>query len=353
MRFRALLQRLLPTTELWVEGEDPEILGVAPLDRATAQDLSFLENPRFYGALATTQAGAVLVGNEPQAIARLRERQIPFAQVPQPRLAFAQAIALFHPPQRPQPGIHPTAVLGEGVQVGRNVFVGPRAVIGDRCHLADDVVVHAGTVLYADVTVGARTVIHANGTIHAHTVLGADCLLHSGVVVGDEGFGFVPTPDGTWYKMPQVGRVVLGDRVEVGSNSTIDRGSLQDTVIGAGTKIDNLVQIGHGCRLGENCLLAGQVGLAGGAELGKNVTLGGQVGVSNHIQVGEGVMAAAKTGIASDVAAHSQVMGYPAIPLTTFRKASAIFRRLPEIYKLVKQLTPNDRDLEPSEPQDR
>ncbi len=353
MRFRALLERLLPDTALTVEGSDPELQGVAPLDRATGQDLSFLENPRFYPELATTQAGAVLVGPEPPAIARLRERQIPFAVVSQPRLVFAQAIAWFHPPQKPRPGIHPTAVIGEAVHLGADVSIGPWVVVGDRTWLGDGVVLQAGVVLAADVHIGARTVVQANSTIHDRTVIGEDCLIHSGVVLGDEGFGFVPTTDGTWYKMPQVGRVVLGDRVEVGSNSTIDRGALSDTVIGSGTKIDNLVQIGHGCRIGENCLLAGQVGLAGGVELANNVTLGGQVGVSNHVKVGTGVMAAAKTGIANDVAAHSQVMGYPAIPLATFRKASAIFRRLPEIYKLVKHLTPNDRESEHTEPQDR
>jgi len=353
MKFRALLQCLLPETNLTVEGPDPELRGVAPLDRATGQDLSFLENPRFYPELATTTAGALLIGPDPQAIARLRERQIPFAVVPQPRLVFAQAIAQFHPLQKPQPSIHPTAVIGEGVHLGANVYLGPRVVVGERVWVGDGVILQAGVVLYADVHIGARTMIQANSTVHPHTVIGEDCLIHSGVVLGDEGFGFVPTAAGTWYKMPQVGRVVLGDRVEVGSNSTIDRGALNDTVIGAGTKIDNLVQIGHGCRIGENCLLAGQVGLAGGVELANNVTLGGQVGVSNHIKVGAGVMAAAKTGIASDVAAHSQVMGYPAIPLATFRRASAIFRRLPEIYKLVKHLIPNDRESEYTKPQDR
>ncbi|MGQ9866207.1 MAG: UDP-3-O-(3-hydroxymyristoyl)glucosamine N-acyltransferase [Pseudanabaenaceae cyanobacterium] len=353
MKFRALLEHLLPETALTIEGADPDLQGVAPLDRATGQDLSFLENPRFYRELTTTQAGALLIGPEPQAIARLRERQIPFAVVPQPRLVFAQAIALFHPPQRPQPGIHPTAVIGEEVHLGTNVHLGPRVVVGDRVWLGDGVVLAAGVVVGDDVRIGARTVLQANSVVHARTVLGEDCFIHSGVVLGGEGFGFVPTADGTWYKMPQVGRVVLGDRVEVGSNSTIDRGALTDTVIGAGTKIDNLVQIGHGCRIGENCLLAGQVGLAGGVELANNVTLGGQVGVNNHIKVGTGVIAAAKTGIASDVAAHSQVMGYPAIPLATFRRASAIFRRLPEIYKLIKHLTPNDRESEYTEPQDR
>jgi UDP-3-O-[3-hydroxymyristoyl] glucosamine N-acyltransferase len=187
------------------------------------------------------------------------------------------------------------------------------------------------------VQIGDRTVLHANCTIQERAIIGADCVIHSGAVIGAEGFGFVPTPEG-WFKMEQSGRTVLEDGVEVGCNSTIDRPAVGETRVARNTKIDNLVQIAHGCQIGENCAFAAQVGLAGGVKIGNRVILGGQVGVANQATIGDGAIGAAKAGIHSNVAPGAVVCGVPALPRKVFLKASAVYQRLPEMYQTLKQL---------------
>jgi UDP-3-O-[3-hydroxymyristoyl] glucosamine N-acyltransferase len=345
MKFSELLTKLdiefgLDLVECTVDLSfgNPEISGVATLADASKLDLGFLENNLFFKQVATTQAGALLIGNEPEAIALVKARAIPYVVVPHPRLAFARAIAFFHPPNLPKSGIHSTATLAPDVKLGESVYIGAHVAIGEGCEIGSQVYIYPNVTIYDGVTIGDRTVIHANCAIHARSIIGKNCTIHSGAAIGSEGFGFVPSADGTWTKMQQVGRTVLEDDVEVGCNAAIDRGALGDTRIGRGTKIDNLVQIGHGCKTAENCLMAGQVGLAGGVELGKNVILAGQVGITNHIKIGDRAMAAAQSGIAHDVESGTQVMGYPAISAKTFFKASAVFRRLPELNKIVREL---------------
>jgi UDP-3-O-[3-hydroxymyristoyl] glucosamine N-acyltransferase len=324
-------------------GSDPEISGLATLEDAQANQLAFFENIRFFAQLSQTQAGAVLIPDNPEAIDLIKSRHIPFAAVAQPRLLFAQALSIFYQPYRPAPGIDRTAVIAEDVEIGEDVYIGAHVVLHPGVRIGAGVYLYANAVVYADVSIGDRSVIHANAVIHERSVIGSDCLIHSGAVIGSEGFGFVPTPQGTWTKMPQAGRTVLGDRVEVGCNAAIDRGAIGDTYIGSGTKIDNLVQIGHGCTMGNDCLLAGQAGLAGGVKLGKNVILAGQVGVTNHLTIGDRTIAGAQAGIAQNVPPDSQIQGTPAFGQKVWLKASALFRRLPEIYKMIKQL---QRDLE-------
>lgn len=335
MRFHCLLQTLglTPSSE-----SDPDLVGVNTLELAQENELAFLENKKFYPQLQTTRAGALILPQEEGVMAIAQGRQIPYVSVPNPRLVFAQAISLFYPPPPPRVGIHDTVVLGEGVTLGENVFIGAYTTIGDRVTIGNGVQIHPHVTIYDEVTIGDRTVIYSQCSIHSNTTIGNDCLLHSGVVIGDEGFGFVPNQDGTWWKMPQVGKVIIADGVEIGANSCIDRGALGVTQIDKGTKIDNLVQIGHGCRIGANSLLAGQVGLAGGVKLGQNVILAGQVGVSNHLHIGDGAVAAAQSGIAEDVPPQAEVMGYPAFNSKDFFKATVLFRRLPELYKIIKQL---------------
>ena len=185
--------------------------------------------------------------------------------------------------------------------------------------------------------IGDRAVLHANCIIHERSRIGKDCVIHSGAIVGGEGFGFVPTKTG-WFKMEQSGRTVLEDGVEVGSNSTIDRPAVGETRVGKGTKIDNLVQIGHGCKIGENCAIAAQVGLAGGVRVGNNVILAGQVGIANQASIGDGAIATAQAGIHNDIAAGEIVSDSPAIPYKLYLKTSAIHRRLPEFYQSLKQI---------------
>ncbi len=335
MRFHQLLQALGVDT---AGVPDRELTGVNTLEAAQPKELAFLENRRFYPQLHTTQAGALFLPEEPSAREIATARSIPYVCVPNPRLLFAQAIGIFYPPPPPPQGIHPTAVLGEGLQLGDNVYIGAHTTIGRGVTIGHNVQIYPNVTIYDHVTIGDRTIIHSQCAIHSNTTIGADCLLHSGVVIGDDGFGFVPRPDGTWEKMQQVGRVVIADQVEIGANSCIDRAALGVTHIGKGTKIDNLVQVGHGCRIGENSLLAGQVGLAGGVKVGRNVVLAGQVGVTNHVEIGDGSVIAAQSGVAEDVPPRSELMGYPAFNSKDFFKATVLFRRLPELYKIIKQL---------------
>jgi UDP-3-O-[3-hydroxymyristoyl] glucosamine N-acyltransferase len=227
--------------------------------------------------------------------------------------------------------IDPSARIGAGVHVGPHAVVGAAAVIGDGC------ILHAAAVLYADVELAEECEVHAHAVLHPGSRLGRGCVVHSGAVIGSEGFGFVPTASG-WRKMPQTGQVVLEDGVEVGCGSTIDRPSVGETRIGAGTKIDNLVHIGHGVVTGRGCALAAQVGIAGGARLGHGVILAGQVGVANRATIGDRAIASSKSGIHGEVAAGEVVSGYPAIPNRLWLRCAAAFNKLPEMARTVRKL---------------
>jgi UDP-3-O-[3-hydroxymyristoyl] glucosamine N-acyltransferase len=254
-----------------------------------------------------------------------------------PRLGFAEALDALLPRRRQPPGIHPSAVIHPSVRLGEGVSLGPHVVIGAECTIGPGCTLHPGVVLYENVHLGEDCEIHAGAVLHPGTHLGKACVVHSQAVIGSEGFGFVPTASG-WRKMPQTGGVVLEDGVEVGCGSTIDRPSVGETRIGAGTKIDNLVHIGHGVVTGRNCALAAQVGIAGGAILGDGVILAGQVGVANKATIGDRAIASSKSGIHGTVAAGEVVSGYPAIPNRLWLRCSAAFSKLPEMARTLRQL---------------
>ena len=240
-------------------------------------------------------------------------------------------------PLRPAPEIHATAVIHPSAQIGVDVYIGSHAVVQSEVKIGDGVCIYPNVVIYPQVQIGDRTVLHANCVIHERTHIGADCLIRSGAVIGAEGFGFVPTLEG-WFKMEQSGYTVLEDKVEVGCNSTIDRPAVGDTRIACNTKIDNFVQIAHGCQLGQNCAIAAQVGLSGSVDMGNRVILAEQVGISNQVKLGDGAIATAKAGIHNNVEPGAVVAGYPAISQKLFLKTSAIYNRLPEMYQSLKQL---------------
>jgi UDP-3-O-[3-hydroxymyristoyl] glucosamine N-acyltransferase len=316
---------------------DPEISGVAQIDEASPHTLSYIEGAKFAAMVGKTAAGALILPRNETLQAEATQRGIAWIAASDPRLVFAGVIALFYQPFHPAPEIHPTAVIDPSAQIGKNPYIGAHVVIQASVKLGDDVCIHPNVVIYPDVQIGDRTILHANCTIHEHVQIGANCVIHSGAVIGAEGFGFVPTATG-WFKMQQSGYTILEDGVEVGCNSTIDRPSVGETRISRNTKIDNLVQIGHGCQVGENCAFAAQVGMAGGVKVGNRVILGGQVGVANHAKIGDGAIAAAKAGVHSNVAPGEIVCGIPAVPHKVFLKASAIYSRLPYIYQTLKQL---------------
>jgi UDP-3-O-[3-hydroxymyristoyl] glucosamine N-acyltransferase len=344
MRFSSLLAQLgsLDSASPRALADDPELHGAEALDRAGAGELSFLEaGNALAAALADCHAAAVLIpsgGEEAEALQNLAsERGIAWAAMGDPRLGFAEALALLYPRRRPAPGAHPSAVIDPSARVGAGVSLGAQVVVGAGAVLGDGCVLHPGVVLYEDVELGEGCELHAGAVLHPGSRLGRGCVIHANAVIASEGFGFVPTASG-WRKMPQTGRVVLEDGVEVGCGSTIDRPAVGETRIGAGTKIDNLVHVGHGVITGRGCALAAQVGIAGGAVLGDGVILAGQVGVANRARIGNRAIASSKSGIHGEVAAGEVVSGYPAIPNRLWLRCSAAFSKLPEMARTLRQL---------------
>jgi len=316
---------------------DPEITGAAPVDEAASGKISYIEGAKFASHTASTNASALILPLDESLQANCADRNIAWIAAPDPRLLFAQTIALFYQPFRPTSEIHPAATIHPTAHIGENVYIGPNAVIQPGVKIGSNVCVHPNVVIYPDAEIGEGTVLHANCVIHERTRIGANCVIHSGAAIGSEGFGFVPTATG-WVKMEQSGCTVLEDGVEVGCNSTIDRPAVGETRIGQNTKIDNLVHVGHGCQVGKNCAFAAHVGMAGGVKIGNNVILAGQVGIANQAKIGDGAIATAKAGIHSDVAAGAIVTGVPAIPHKLFLKAAAVYNRLPEMYQSLRQI---------------
>src|SRR5215510_1339436 len=331
MRLRELAERL--NCRLEGDGEI-EIRRVAGIEHAEAGDLTFVANPKYRQHLASTHASAIILASEESAegtaAALLRSRE--------PYLAFAKAVGLLTRTPPPPNGIDrlsavaPTAQVGAGVSIGAFVVVGDGAVIGART------IVYPNAVIGPGATIGDDCVIHARVSIREGVRIGNRVVIQDGAVIGSDGFGFVRLSDGMHLKIPQHGDVVIEDDVEIGANTTIDRPAVGETRIGAGTKIDNLVQIAHGVRVGRNALLAAQVGIAGSTTLEDDVTLAGQVGVAGHLTLGKGVVATAQTGIPNSVEPGALVSGYPAIPNREWLKSSAVFRKLPEYRKLLADL---------------
>ncbi|NEO32536.1 MAG: UDP-3-O-(3-hydroxymyristoyl)glucosamine N-acyltransferase [Symploca sp. SIO3C6] len=316
---------------------DPEITDVAPVEQASAGSLSYIEGSKFKNMVGKTQASALILPKDENLQAQAIALDMAWICANEPRLLFAKAIALFYQPWQPAPEIHPTAVIHPQVELGSNIYIGSHVVIQANAKIGDDVYIYPNVVIYPEAQIGNRTTLHANCTIHERTQIGSDCVIHSGAVIGAEGFGFVPSPNG-WFKMEQSGYTILEDGVEVGCNSTIDRPAVGETRIGRNTKIDNLVQIGHGCQIGENCALAAQVGLAGGVKVGNQVLIAGQAGIANQAKIGDKAIITAKAGVHNDVEPCAIFSGYPAVHHNIYLKASAIYQRLPEMYQTLRRL---------------
>ena len=324
-----------------LEGDgDIEITRVAGIETAGPSDLTFFANNKYAAELRTTKASAVILGENAAAApcAMLRTKN--------PYLAFAKAMEVFAPPWAPAPGIHRLAFVADTAQVAADASIGPFAVIGDRARIGARTIVQPHAVIARDAQVGDDCLIHAGVSIRERVVLGNRVIVQDGAVIGSDGYGFARDADGSHYKIPQVGGVVLEDDVEIGANTAIDRPAVGETRIGRGAKIDNLVQIAHGVTVGARSLLAAQVGIAGSTTLEESVTLAGQVGVAGHLTVGKGVIATAQTGIPNSVDAGALVSGYPAIDNRDWLKASAIFRKLPELRKTIVDLERRIAELE-------
>lgn len=319
-----------------------EIRGIAPIHAAGPHDLTFLSDDRHRDKLATSKAGAVLID------AKDAGEGVPMTRVttPNPRLALAKALDILYPSVRPAPVIHPSAVIPDSCTIGERVSIGAYVVLGERVSIGDDVILHAHAVVYDDASIGAHSVVHSHATVREHVEVGAHCVLHNGAVVGGEGFGFAPRADGSWHPIRHIGSVRIGDHSEVQSNACVDRGALNDTVIGTGTKIDNLAQIGHGGQIGDHTLLCGQVGLAGSCSVGNHVIVGGQVGVADHLHIGDRSRLAAQSGVIADLEGNADYAGAPAVPLRRTMLIHAILQRLPEIARSVRKLTARVEEIE-------
>ena len=299
------------------------LYGVAPLQTAGPAEISFLDNRQYAPLLDATQAGAVIV--HPAMAARVPAGCTPIV-TPEPYLAWARVAAMFHPPSPPTPGIHPSAVVDPTARVDASAEVGPLAVVGPRAKIGPSCRIGAGAVIGDSVQMGAQCRVGAQATI-SHTMMGVRVYVYPGARIGQEGFGFAIGPDG-FVTVPQLGRVVLEDDVEVGANSTIDRGSTQDTVIGAGSRLDNLVQIGHNVRLGRCCIVVSQAGISGSTVLEDFVVVAAQAGLVGHLRIGAKARIGAQAGVMRDVPAAADVLGAPAIAVREFFRQVATLRKL-------------------------
>jgi UDP-3-O-[3-hydroxymyristoyl] glucosamine N-acyltransferase len=306
-----------------VAAEERLLHGVAPLQTAGPAEVSFLDNRRYLAALERTRAGAVLV--HPEFAPRVPAGTAAIV-VREPYQGWARVAALFHPPPPPKAGIHPSAVLGEGAiidpsaEVGPLAVVGARAEIGPRTRIGPGVVIGEGVVIAADCRIGALASL-------SHALVGDRVTVYPGARIGQDGFGFAVT-EGGFLSVPQLGRVVLEHDVEIGANCTIDRGSVQDTVIGAGTRLDNLVQIGHNVRVGRLCVIVSQAGISGSTVVEDFVMIGGQAGLVGHLHIGRKARLGAQAGVMADVAPGADVVGSPAEPVRAFFRQIAVLRRL-------------------------
>jgi UDP-3-O-[3-hydroxymyristoyl] glucosamine N-acyltransferase len=320
------------------EGAAP-LTGLAPLDRAGPGDLSFLASGKYLAEFQRSRAGAVLCRAEHRAAEPGPATRI---VVPDPHRAMLQVVGRLYPPPPRTAGIHPTAVVERGAVLGADIALGPHVVVGAGARLGDRATAMAGVVIGAGVRVGEDVLLYPGVVLYPGSEVGARTILHAGVRIGVDGFGYVPGPDGH-TKIPHVGRCIVGEDVEIGANSTLDRGSVDDTVVGPGTKIDNLVHIGHNCRVGARCLIMAQVGLAGSTHVEDDVILAGQVGLAGHLTVGQGARIGAQSGVMHDVPPGASWFGYPARSRREAMRGMAALPRLAKIVDHLEELAERDR----------
>ncbi len=305
--------------------------GVRALEAAGPEDLSFAAEKTDVEAALTSKAGALLA----RSAAGLGGRTV--IEVESPALAVARVLPLFHPPRAARPGVHPSAILGADAAVDASAEIGPYVVVGEAARVGPGCILEAHAVVGNGCVLGERVRLHPHVVLYDGVVLGRGAEVHSGAVLGADGFGYAPSAEGL-VKVPQVGDVVIGEDVEIGANTCIDRAALESTRVGAGTKIDDLVMIGHNSTIGRHAIICGQVGLAGSTIVGDQVVLAGQVGVRGHLRIGDGAKVGAQSGVATDVAPGEEVFGTPQMPVRDHVRSHIEFRKLPQTARLVRRL---------------
>ena len=315
------------------------ISGLGTLETAGPAALTFVANPRYAARVADTSAGAVLMAPGGERYGRTA------IEVANPYLGFAKLLTLFYTTPHEQLGVLPAAIISETATIGEGASIYPGAVIGRNVVIGKRTVIYPGTVLYDNVIIGDDCTIHANAVVRERCRLGNRCILQPGAVIGSDGFGYAPDGSG-YYRIPQIGVVVLEDDVEIGANCCIDRAAIEVTRIGRGTKLDNLVQIAHNCQIGEDCMIVSQVGISGSTKIGNHVTLAGQVGVAGHLTIGDNVLVGAQSGVPSSLAANAAYSGTPTMPHKEWLKSAMIVPRLPEMKKAVSSLEKRVAELE-------
>jgi len=309
-----------------------QLTGFAPADSARPGDLTFAENEAYFARADVSQASAVLVAENYRSASGKN-----LIRVPNARIAFAQVLPLFFPEPVHSPGQHPTAVVAASAQVDASAFIGPHCVLGERAKIGPGVVLMGGNHLGDDCVVGEQSRLFPNVVLYARTVLGRRVRIHAGSIIGSDGFGYV-LDQGLHRKVPQVGQVIIHDDVEIGANVTIDRAALGATVVGRGTKIDNLVQIAHNVTIGEHSIVVAQVGIAGSTKVGNQVTIAGQAGLAGHLRIGDRVVLAAQSGVMHNIPEGQKWMGSPAQPDRVTKRQLLALEKLPELLRRVADL---------------
>jgi len=318
--------------------EDININGPASITLASQNQITFLEeNNNLKENIKTTKASSIILFNDKELLQITKQRNISTVVVSHPKIAFAEILNIFEKEIIPSSGIDSSANINSNSNVGDNCYIGPNVFVGKNTRIGKNNFIYPGTVILDNVEIGNNNIIYPNCVIYQNTKIKNYCIVNSNTVLGSEGFGFIPK-EGKWLKVPQTGGVIINNSVEIGTNCCIDRPAVGDTVIGEGTKIDNLVQIGHGVKIGKHCAFAAQVGIAGGAIIGDGVILAGQVGVNNRVKVGNKVIASSKCGIHADVSDGEVISGFPAIPNKLWLRSSTLFKKLPELAKKLRQL---------------
>ena len=318
---------------------DPQVLvnDLAKIEEARSGTLTFLANPKYTEYIYTTKATIAIVEKGFEAH-RPIPKSLTLIRVADPRMAFTQLLERNYQLQYEKKGIEQPSFVSPSAKLGKGVYIGAFSYISEGVVLEDGVKVFPNTFIGERVVVGKGTRIHAGVKIYHQSVIGAQCVIHSGAVIGADGFGFVPNAEGVYEKMPQVGNVILEDQVEVGANTTIDRATIGHTIIRQGTKLDNLIQVGHNAEIGRHNVIVSQTGIAGSTKVGDHNQIGGQVGIAGHLHIGDRVRIAAQSGIGSNLPDGAMVQGSPAFPKGQYDRSSVIFRRLPDLQKRVDQL---------------